>query len=499
MAGLFDPSYGFAPGAMFGPMMGNNPASLWANHPEWAMPPGGPMPQLPGSSAMASAPGLMPPPQSGGLLPPPLSLATPSPGPGAPTPQGPTQPGMLDRIGSALGGSGLTPAALLAFAGNTLSGGIGRGLSALGPAMQQGQQQNLQMRSLAATYQALIAKGVPPAEAQAATLNPEILKTVAAKYFETKPQFTTIGHDRYGQPVFGFVEPSSGKVTPINGSTGAPGSGALAAPGDASAANMTGDAFLATLDKPRADTVKAIVEGRQQPPTGMALKTPYFQQLMQDVAQYEPGFDLTRWTQRVATRKEFSAGGPNSPAGAITAGNTAIQHLGHLSDTAETLDNSSYPLFNSVVNFGREQTGDPRIAEFNSIRNKYIEEATKFYRGTGGNESDLQRDIATLNAAQSPQQLRAAIAAQSQLMQSKINALQDRWRTGMGPNAGDFPIIQSESQAALDRINKRANPQGQGPATLPDAARAQLQEGHQTTFGNGQVWTLANGQPQRVR
>ncbi len=267
-------------------------------------------------------------------------------------------------------------------------------------------------------------------------------------------------------------------ITPIGGAGFA---GALAAPGSPADGGVTGDAFLATLDAPRAATIKAIVEGREAPPTGMALKTPYFQQLMQDVAQYEPGFDLTRWQQRAATRKEFSAGGPNSPAGAITAGNTAIQHLGHLSDAAEALGNRSIPLWNSIANTFETQTGDPRVTNFEAVRNKYVEEATKFYRGTGGSEADLKRDIDNLSTASSPQQLREAINQHVQLMQSKINALQDRWRQGMGPNAGDFPIIQAESQKALDRIAQRASGQ-QAPQT---SAAPQVGADGWTTLPNG--------------
>lgn len=44
-----------------------------------------------------------------------------------------------------------------------------------------------------------------------------------------------------------------------------------------------------------------------------------------------------------------------------------------------------------------------------------------------------------------------------------------------------------------------AKPAAQGAATLPPAARAQLQKGHNTTFGNGQVWTLRNGEPVQVK
>lgn len=40
---------------------------------------------------------------------------------------------------------------------------------------------------------------------------------------------------------------------------------------------------------------------------------------------------------------------------------------------------------------------------------------------------------------------------------------------------------------------------GYGAPTLPPEARARLREGAETTFGNGQVWTLRGGQPVRVR
>ena len=59
--------------------------------------------------------------------------------------------------------------------------------------------------------------------------------------------------------------------------------------------NITGDDYLAQLDPARANTIKAIAEGRQAPPTGYALRSPQVQSLLRDVAQYEPGFDLTLW------------------------------------------------------------------------------------------------------------------------------------------------------------------------------------------------------------
>jgi hypothetical protein len=41
-------------------------------------------------------------------------------------------------------------------------------------------------------------------------------------------------------------------------------------------------------------------------------------------------------------------------------------------------------------------------------------------------------------------------------MHSKVNALQDRWKQGMGPLVDEFPIIQPESKEALSKINPPA-------------------------------------------
>jgi hypothetical protein len=252
-------------------------------------------------------------------------------------------------------------------------------------------------------------------------------------------------------------------------------SSAPAATGTAGNLDLHGEDYLKTLAPEKAGIVRQIVEGRSEFPSGFIMKTPYGQWLSQAVAQAEPGFTAADFNMRKAVVKEWNAGGPNSPAGILTAGNTAIQHLGKLSDAAEKLENwSGWGALNGPLNWAtlkeREISQDPRVSNFDSIRNKYIEEATKFYRGTGGTEADLQRDIQSLNAAQSPEQLRQAVATQSELMQSKINALQDRWTKANTLHDGrviesPFPIVQKQSQSAIDKIKSREDATGSAPAS----------------------------------
>jgi hypothetical protein len=280
-------------------------------------------------------------------------------------------------------------------------------------------------------------------------------------------KYQQIGEDGYGNKKFGFVNGATQQVmepkipaatpTPPNGAVPVNTDPATGLPAEARVDTMHGDEYLRTLEPKQANTVKAIVEGRMAPPSSFAASKPYWQKVLADVAQYEPNFDMTAWTTRNQARKEFNAGGPNSPAGQITAGNTAIQHLKQLSDAADALENGGWTGINWIRNEFRTKTGSPLVTNYNNILSKYVEEATKFYRGAGGTESDIQRDIGNLTPNGSPAQLHQGIATAAHLMASKIDALQARYKNALGPGSKDFPILTDSSASALEAINRRSD------------------------------------------
>jgi hypothetical protein len=100
--------------------------------------------------------------------------------------------------------------AILGYLAGALQGGnlgqaIGRGLQG----WQQGQQSDMQRQIPGATYRALTAAGVPDATAQAAALNPELMRAVAARYLQRLPTFGVIGQDELGRRRYGFIDPYS--------------------------------------------------------------------------------------------------------------------------------------------------------------------------------------------------------------------------------------------------------------------------------------------------
>jgi hypothetical protein len=293
-------------------------------------------------------------------------------------------------------------------------------------------------------------------------------------------QISTPPQDPFGNSVGG---PAPGVPMPrprpyvpgtIGGAPGAPGTAATPA------TQPTGKAYLDNLPVAMRTIVEKVANYEINPST-LSTKGGQREKIMAAASQYNPDFDAALAPARFAAIKEFNSGGGNSPAGTITAGNTAIQHLKAISDASQKIGGTDNGwILNGVINKGnaalQNAKNNPDMIEYNNALGRFAEEATKFYRGIGGSEADIQRALHDVTAAQSPEARNRAIAVQADLMQSKINALQDRWKQATGPTgwnkiAKDFPIIQGKSSAALDSIMERdGRPKYSKPSAEPGAA-----------------------------
>ena len=297
-----------------------------------------------------------------------------------------------------------------------------------------------------------------------------------------------IGTNDAGQPTYGSFNTRTGVTTPVGQ---APGTVGMGAPSDPT---LSGDGYLATLPAGFAGQVKAIAEGKMKLPTGSGANSQIASALRSAVLRYDPTFDAANTDARFKTRLDFTSGGPNSAASSITAGNTALAHLGELSDAAEALNNGQIPL----VNEGRQALagalgGNIPGVQFNNTVGKYVEEATRLYRGTGGSDSDIKRDLAGLSPSMSPPQLHAAIQQQVQLISGKLSALQQRWAGGMGKAPMPVPLLDDKAQATIARVAARAGLQPAGPSVPIAAAPG----GQASAAAAGQMPTLSD--PSQVR
>ena len=127
-----------------------------------------------------------------------------------------------------------------------------------------------------------------------------------------------------------------------------------------------------------------------------ALKSPYWQKMLQLVAQYDPSFDAVEYNARARARTDATSGKLAQNNNAL---NTGIGHVWQLAQAVDALHNGNWQSFNALKNWWSEEFGGTAPTNFEAIRDRVAPEITKVWRGAGGAESDIKRDIATLSDA----------------------------------------------------------------------------------------------------
>ncbi len=334
---------------------------------------------------------------------------------------------------------------------------------------------SVQQAQLKQQYASLVGAGLTPQQATLAVLNPEAGKLIVSQALgpktvqplgegyvadkdgtirraytpDTKDNFVTVqtGEDGLGRKSFSKMNKATGETTPIGAAPGTDsGGGGL---GDTS---KTGAEYLATLPPELAGRVKAMVEGRQPPPSGLAQTKPYWQNLISAAQAYDPTFDATNWSGRVAGVKDFAAG---KSADMVKSANQTLAHVNALIDSADALHNGNYPSLNYIGNKFNEATGGGEPGAFRTNAHAVAEEMSKVFKGANMSDAEIHAWEENLSPNMSPAQQRAQIAKLSELLHCSLNALEEKRLTAIGPMAAEKqgPLIKPEGQAVLKRID----------------------------------------------
>ncbi len=254
----------------------------------------------------------------------------------------------------------------------------------------------------------------------------------------------------------------------------------------ASAPKKIRDQWLLAQTKPGVSliapepVVDAIIAGRMQIPTGFALKSPYWQDVIARVAQKDPTFDATKYGARASARRTFASG---PEARNVTALNTVIGHLGTLDDAMSALENKDLRLFNTVANRLSLETGHPEVNNFETARQAVSDELMRVFRGSGtASEHEAQRWADTIKASSSPSQLRGNISTIGNLLESRVGALAQQYERTV--NQGGNPAqIDPGNQVRLNQFRNRtqsssvrefASEEEAKAANLPSGARVKI-------------------------
>lgn len=282
---------------------------------------------------------------------------------------------------------------------------------------------------------------------------------------------------------------------------------------------LSGEASMQNYTPQVQTLAKKLVAGEIPYPSAFALKDPLWKTVIQASADLDPGFNAQQYQIRQNVRKSFTSG---QDAKNVTSINTLVGHLDSLKKSAERLNNSDLQIWNKLANYGITQTGDARVTKFNMDLGAVESELATVFKQTGATDQEIKAWRERINSSQSPEQLRANINEAVTLMGSRLEALHNKYTSAMGPFS-QFQILSPKSRKILSGIvgadaveqlePAQTQPQPtQSPVStqrtdnksvtvqIPKEAIGQLKQGHYTTFGNGQTWTLdAKGIPQRIK
>jgi hypothetical protein len=247
---------------------------------------------------------------------------------------------------------------------------------------------------------------------------------------------------------------------------------------------------LKALPNATSAQVKAMVEGRQQFPSSFALKTPYWQKMLDYAAQYDPGFDATVWQQRLKTRQAFTSG---KEAQQVNKLNTAINHLEELRQVTDALHNrSGFPgatSYNAVANALMSSAGNPARGNFDTVVGRVGPEIIGAY-GEAGGEGNIREATSKFSSSAAKEQNYGALLETAKLIKSKIEQMQTQYETGMG-RATDRQLVSPQAQAIIDRLAGS----GQQSATLPPVNQRVAGKTEAVINGVPMVWAGTGWKP----
>jgi hypothetical protein len=288
--------------------------------------------------------------------------------------------------------------------------------------------------------------------AQAAITNPAIMQQLVPGLFGAKQrQFTLIGEDMLGNKRYGFVDPVAAKVYDLTGNevTGQNVGAGATVPTGSNGQPLQGQELLTHLEKTDPVTaagVKGMIQG------DLSAQGRNLQKLAPLASLVDPTFSMTEFPKRVAQMKNYSAGGKQFQE--IQAINTVAGHLDNLSKSADDLNNTRFPWWNTVANTALQATGDPRVDKFNTDKQAVTNELSKAYRGGHVTEGDVREWQSNISAAKSPEQLKSVIGEMNELLNSKRQALEDGYKSSMGkaPLPEEFSSVSKRAGEVFNRV-----------------------------------------------
>lgn len=221
-----------------------------------------------------------------------------------------------------------------------------------------------------------------------------------------------------------WVDPNdtSKGMVPVKGSSKDVG------PANVGDTTKAGEDYLATVPKESQDLVRSIAEGKVNP-TSLSTKGGHRERILGMVTKYDPEYNQQRYVTAQKTMNEFTTGRQGNT---VRSFNVALEHLDTLAELGKALDNNDLPAINKMANYFSQQTGSPKVTNFDGAKHLVADEIVKAMVGGGAALADREAAANTINAANSPKQLSDMVETYKKLFGGQINGLRKQYESGTG-------------------------------------------------------------------
>jgi hypothetical protein len=186
---------------------------------------------------------------------------------------------------------------------------------------------------------------------------------------------------------------------------------------------------------------------------------------------YDPDFDSSTWNLRNKTQSDLSSNG--NAGKMLLATNQLMPHLLTASNKATELANTNYPEANTIKNWWLNFKGDPRVKEFQTVREVASMDAARLLRGSGQMaEKDIEEWRKNIGESGSPQQLQGVIKMLADdLIGARVESIKGLYKMNMRQEPPE--MLWPESKKALAQIQANHAAVNKPPgAAAPAAAPA---------------------------
>lgn len=189
---------------------------------------------------------------------------------------------------------------------------------------------------------------------------------------------------------------------------------------------------------------KAIANGQLAPISGYGLRSPGAAMIMARVLEINPDYSAKDFGSSSKAEKDFATG---KLGNTVRSFNVALAHLDTLSNLADALDNNDTQIINKIGNAVATQTGAAAPTNFNAAKHIVADEIVKAVTGSAGALGDREAAAKTVDAANSPAQLKGVINTYKELMNGQLTGLRYQYQATTGKKDFDDKYLMDGARA----------------------------------------------------